>query len=46
MKGDEYKTVRKKDKVCEPASSPEKLLGGQKQGHLFCTTKGFLEKSL
>ena len=22
MKGNEYKTVRKKDKVCEPASSP------------------------
>lgn len=46
MKGDEIIAVKKKDKVCEPASSPEKLLGVRKLGHQFCTTKGFLEKSL
>lgn len=38
--------LRRRTRSASLLSSPEKLLGVRKLGHQFCTTKGFLEKSL
>ena len=41
MKGDEYKLVRKKDKVCEPASSPRNFKECNNRDTCFVLQKDF-----
>lgn len=41
MKGDEYKTVRKKDTVCEPASSQRNFWEGRNRDTCFVLQKDF-----
>ena len=41
MKGDKYKLVRKKDKVCEPASSPRNFWEDRNRDTCFVLQKDF-----